>query len=228
MTDHNWRVRAGGVKTGIIALFVLLQVFLVFVARHDTMDVESAPNTVPTPSYRGGARIGQTFKAASDGLARIDVLLGTHGRANDGDIRFRVWELTPARRLVAEVVFNASDVRNNLYRTFRFPPQPHSKGRPFLFEFKSRASSVANSFAVWTNANDVYKDGEFLLNGRAVGGDLTFRAYARRPVWTELSRMARSRSGIFGSVIVVAVAFLFFELVSVLFLKKLLDVLWKG
>lgn len=226
--DHSLRTGAKAAKLAIIALFVLLQVFLVFVARHDTMDVDSYPNTVPTPNLRGGDRIGQTFKASADGLARIDVLLGTHGRANDKNIHFRVWELTPARRLAAEVVFNASDVRNNLYRTFRFAPQPHSKGGSFLFELESPASTVADSIAVWMNTNDVYKDGEFLFDDRPAGGDLTFRAYSRRPVWTELPRMARRHSGVLGSVFVLAVAVLFFEMVSVLFLKKLLDVLWKG
>jgi hypothetical protein len=214
-------------KAAVIALFVLLQVFLLFVARHDTMDVDSYPNTVPTPNLLGGDLIGQTFKAPSNGLARIDVLLGTHGRLNDKDVRFRLWELEPVRVLAVEIGFNASDVRNNLYRTFRFPPRPKSKGRAYLFELDSPASTPSNSIAVWMNASDVYPHGEFVFNGRAAGGDLTFRAYARRTVWEELPRIARHGSGVFRSVFVLAAAIFLFEAAAIALLKKLLDALGK-
>lgn len=214
-------------KAAVIALFVLLQVFLLFVARHDTMAVDSYPNTVPTPNLCGGDRIGQTFKAPSDGLARIDVLLGTHGRPNDKDVRFRLWELEPARVLAAEIGFNASDVRNNLYRTFRFPRRPKSKGRAYLFELDSPGSTPSNSIAVWMNTNDVCKDGEFFFDGLPAGGDLTFRAYARRTVWEELPRIARHGSGVFRSVFVLAAAIFLFEAAAIALLKKLLDALGK-
>jgi hypothetical protein len=215
-------------KAAIIVLFVLLQVFLLFVAHHDTMEVDTSPNSVPTPPILGGERTGQTFKAPSDGLARIDVLLGTHGRLNDKDVHFRLYELEPTRVLAAEVVFNASDVRNNLYRTFRFPPQPSSKGRSYLFELDSPASTPSNAIAVWMNAADVYPDGEFFFNGGAAGGDLTFRTYARRTVWEELPRIARHGSGVFRSVFLLAAAILLFEAAAVALLKKLLDALGKG
>ena len=214
-------------KAAIIALFILLQVFLLFVAHHDTMGVDSYPNTVPTPNLLGGDRIGQTFMAPSDGLARIDVLLGTHARPNDKDIHFKLWELESARALAADIVFNASDVRNNLYRAFRFPPRPKSKGRTYLFELESPASTPSNSIAVWMNTNDVCRDGEFIFDGRPAGGDLTFRAYARRTVWEELPRISRHGSGVFRSVFLLVAAIFLFEAAAIALLKKLLDALGK-
>jgi hypothetical protein len=228
MAGQSIQTGVKAAKLVIIALFVLLQIYLIFVIRHETMDIDSFPNTIPSPNLQGGVRVGQTFKAPADGLARIDVLLGTHGRINDKNIRFHLWEMTSPRKPSAEIVFNASAVGNNLYRTFRFTPQPHSKSCNYLFEFESPASTVDNSIAVWMSTNDIYNAGEFLFNDRAVGGDLTFRAYSRRPVWTELPRLMRPDSGILGSVFVLATTILLLEAVLVIFLKKLLDHLWKG
>ena len=214
---------ANAVRAIVPALFLALQAALLFFARVDTLVAESSPNAVPSPGLTGDVRLGQTFLSPAAGLARLDVLLGTYGRANSRDIFFRLWESGPPRRLAAEVVFNASEVRNNLYRTIRFAPEPGSKNRTYLFEFVSPDSTPGDSIAVWMNASDVYRAGEFFYGGRAAGGDLTFRAYARRPVRAGLPGLTRGLPGFLGTPVAAVAVVLLFELCAVLFLLKILE-----
>jgi hypothetical protein len=210
-----------------LALFILLQVLLLFVVRHDTQEIDSRPGTALGAPLQGGVCVGQTFKAPAGGLARIDVLFGTEGGTADGEIRFRLREPGSAGVPAVEIVFDASSLRNNLYRTFRFPSRRDSRGRTYLFELESAAPAASGGVAVRMHARDVYKDGEALLNGAPTGGDLAFRAYSRSPVWTEFPRMARRGNGPFRSVFLLAAAVLLFEAAAIVLLIKLLDSLRK-
>jgi len=61
----------------LLIVFVLAQVFLVAVPRHDTLDLEAWPNTRLSPRIFGERTVGQSFIAGKNGLSRVVVFLAT-------------------------------------------------------------------------------------------------------------------------------------------------------
>lgn len=211
------------VKIAAASVFILAHIWLVFFKTWDTLEINSRPNAVPSPQIMGGTEIGQTFVAPSDGLSRIDVMFGTYGRDNDRDVFFRVWEGRQRHKPVAEIVFNASDVLNNLYTPIAFDPVAGSGGRHYVFSLSSPDSTLDNALSVWINPADVYPGGRAFLNGRPLSGDLTFRTYSRRTPAQEWSRILAGvpeLPGFRGPSLLIA-AFLLFEAVQVAFFLML-------
>jgi hypothetical protein len=213
------------IKFSGLALFILMQIFLLFIKKHDTLDLDITPNTQPSPNIYGNGRMGQTFIARRNGLARIDVMLGTHKRQNDKDVLFSIVERKPEKKEVFTTRFNAASVEDNLYHRFEFPPVKTSDGREYYFFFQSPLSTPENSICVWTNTKNIYSDGQYLFNDLPAGGDLVFRVYSKRPVFTELRRIVKNYPGIFGQTWLLILAILFFEVIQILVLSKLLDFL---
>jgi len=211
------------IKITAAAVFLLFQAWLIFGKSHDTLYLDARPNAVPSPLIQGGTEVGQTFIAPSDGLGRIDVLLGTYARLNNQDIVFRLWEGGPGQRLVAKSIFNAADAADNLYRAFIFEPIRKSGGKMYTFVLSSPSSTRNNSLSAWMNAADVYPEGEALLNGLPIPGDLTFRTYAKRSVASELGRLlSHNASKLPGRKVLLIAVILFFEWAQVVFLLRLI------
>ena len=211
------------IKAGILFLFILLQIYLIFIKTHHTLDLEVYPNTNPSPNIYAKNTVGQTFIPKRDNISRIEVMLGTHERENDKDIIFSLWALTPERKLLAEKNFNASTVQNNLFNAIDFHPVPVSKNKTHYFQLQSPQSTPENSICVWMNGKDIYKQGAFTYNNKEANGDLIFRVYAKRPIYKELSRITRNYSGIFASYGFLIAAVIFFEVIQILILIKLLE-----
>jgi hypothetical protein len=218
----------GAARRAVVGLFVLFQACLIFVMKHDTLDLDVGPNTQPTENIYQGNRVGQTFVARADNVARVDVAMGTHGRANDGTVFFRLWEETPERTLLRETAFNAAAVKNNLFHTVRFKPVSDTMGRTYYFVFSSAESTYENSICAWMNRHDIYPEGRYFLRHEPGDGDLMFRVYSRETVAGGMSRVVRKYGGVFGSPAFFAAAMaLFAAAVTVLF-SKLLGLLWPG
>jgi hypothetical protein len=216
------------VKYLILALFILLQVYLIFIKKHLTLVTDVFPNAQPTPSIFGDRKIGQTFVSDKDNLSQIDLMLGTYGRENDRDVVFQLWEFAPEKKLVLEKVFNASNVRNNLYNPIEVRPQKKSRYKKYYFLLYSPESSLDNSICAWMNEEDIYREGNFILDNQDRDGDLVFRVYSKRPVYTELGRIVRNYPGILGNVYFLILAIIFFIAVQILVLSKLLDFMYKN
>jgi hypothetical protein len=227
LTMRSMRWNFAAVKFSIIGLFILFQVFLIFIKKHEALDIDSYPNTRPTANIYGYHKIGQTFVAERDNLCRIDLKLGTHGRENNKTVLFQLWQQTPKRTLVDQKEFNASAVKNNLYHPIRFPPVGGSREREFYFFLYSPESTPDDSICAWMNGKNIYDGGHMILNGRPRLGDLVFRVYSRRPVYTEIGRIVRNYSGVFGNKYILILVILLFVCVQVLVLNKLLESMHK-
>ncbi|MCJ7581804.1 MAG: glycosyltransferase [Candidatus Aminicenantes bacterium] len=210
-------------KSSFMILFILMQIFLIFLKRHHALDLDVTPGNQPSPNIYQTERVGQTFIAKRNSLARIDILIGTHGRNNDKDVIFVLREKRPERKVERKIIFNASTIPNNLYYPLEFKPIRKSKGKEYYFILQSPESTYENSICVWTNTNNIYSEGASVNNNAPVRGDLIFRAYSKKPVFTELTRIVRHYDGLFGSVWLLVLAILFFELVQILLLSKILD-----
>ncbi|MDH7513936.1 MAG: hypothetical protein QHH14_13395 [Clostridiales bacterium] len=213
------------VKYSVLFLFILLQIYLIFLKKHDTLDLDVYPNTTPTQLIYGRLTVGQTFFARSDNLCRVDIMMGTLDRQNDRDLVFELWEFGQTNEILRSTTVNTSRLLNNLYNSFTFKPVRKSKNREFAFILSSPTSWPENSVCAWMNHRNIYKRGSVLLNDAAGRGDLVFRVYSKRPISTELHRIVRNYPGIFGKTWFLILSILLFEGASFLMLIKLLDLL---
>lgn len=208
-----------------LLLFILFQVYLIFIRKHYALDIDASPGTNPSINIYQDLKIGQTFVSKRNNLARIDVAMGTHRRTNTKDVIFQLWEFSPKRELIVEKTFNASTVKDNLLFPLDFKPIKKSKGKTYYFAFSSPESTFENSVCTWMNKKNIYREGSFYLGNSRRRGDLVFRVYSRRPVFTELGRVVRNYSGLFASKTLLIVVIVLFEIVQVVFLSKLLDMI---
>ena len=211
------------VKFTVLALFILLQLYLIFLKSHYALDLDITPNTQPSPNLFAEEKIGQTFLAKRNGLTRIDVMLGTHKRTNNKNITFTLRERIPERKVIFQTTFNAASVIDNLYHPIFFKPIHNSRNKEYYFVLHSPESTFDNSLSVWTNTRNLYREGQLMIKHQPMLGDMVFRVYSKRPIFTELSRIIRNYSGIFSKTWALILAILFFELVQILVLSKLLD-----
>jgi hypothetical protein len=216
------------VRFGVLMLFITMQIFLIFIKRHDALDLDISPNTVPTPNIHGLNQIGQTFIAKRDNIARIDIMLGTHGKTNTGPVTFRLWELSSPRKQEVNISFEASEVGNNLYHSLRFKPIRDSQDRNYFFLLTAPKATAENSISAWMNDRSIYREGEYWFQNQKATGDLVFRVYSKRPIAAELGRIVRNYEGIFGSKTVLIIAITLFELAQVMMLWWLLGYIYRS
>jgi hypothetical protein len=216
------------VRYTVLVLFIALQLFLIFLKKHDALDLDIAPNNVPSPQIFGRNQIGQTFIAKRNDLARIDIMLGTHGRLNSGPVTFRLWELSSPRKQKLNFTFDASEVRNNLYHTLKFDPIRDSRDKAYYFLLTAPNASEGNSISAWMNNQNIYREGSYWFQNQESEGDLVFRVYTKRPIAQELGRIVRNYSGIFASKTALIFAIFFFETAQVLMLWWLLGYIFRS
>lgn len=215
------RSRSFILKGVIVFLFIGLQFCLIFIKKHYTLDIDAYPNTNPTVTIHGERIVGQTFVAERDHLSKIEIMVGTFGRENDGDVIFELG--VSKEKAVEKKVFNASQVKNNRYHSIVFSSQKNSRGKQYYFTLSSPESTPDNSICAWMNAGDIYPEGEYFLNDQVRGGDLVFRAYSSQRVSAVLSEMAKNRPGIWGNTYVLMVSVVLFITLQAAVLFKLLN-----
>jgi len=123
-----------------------------------------------------GTVYGQTFVASRDRLAQVALRLATFARANHGTITVRLRDRA-AGDLMVERRIDVSEIADNAWHTFRFPPIASSAGRRFVIELSSPDAGPGNAVTVWYAPFDAYPDGTRLVDGHEVPGDLTLRLF---------------------------------------------------
>jgi len=211
-----------------LAAFVLLQVYLIGIARHETLFLDVSPHDTPSPRIFGPRKVGQTFSVRKNGLSRLDVLVGTYGRAVGADLRFELWEVKPAEILAAETTIPASALKDNLFASAVFKPVRRSEGKTYKFAVSAPGAAGDDSVSLWMSSRDIYRGGETLFNDSPAGGDIVFRAYAKRPVIAELGRVTSKYPGILGSPLVFVLAAVLSEGILIYFFWRLLGGLFGG
>lgn len=215
------RSRSFILKGVIVFLFIGLQFYLIFIKKHFTLDIDAYPNTKPTVTIHGERIVGQTFVAERDHLSKIEIMLGTFGRENDGDVIFELG--VSKEKAVEQKVFNAAQVKNNRYHSIVFSSQKNSKGKQYYFTLSSPESTPDNSICAWMNTEDIYPDGQYFFNNQPPGGDLVFRTYSLQPVSAVLGKINENYPGIWGSQIFLILTVILFIALEVVILIKLLD-----
>ncbi len=152
------------------------------------------------------AAVGQTFVAEYAGLSRIEVMLATYARPNTGPLTFHLRSSPDAEEDLTTLAFDAAGVVDNRCYVFEFPPIRNSAGRSYYFCLEAPQAAPGNAITVWGNTEDVYPDGEAILQGVAGNGvrDLTFRLGYNPPLWQRVSiltqRLTANKPSVWGDV----------------------------
>jgi len=139
---------------------------------------------------KGDVTIGQTFFAPQNGLHRIDLLFRTFGRRNTHDVTFYLKPGLDSPDIIYQETFNASDVGNNRWRTFEFPPIPNSAGKSYFFYLASPNSVAGNAITLGGGSGDFYEDGAAHVGPMPMQADVAFRTYYGLSTQEKLSTLA--------------------------------------
>ena len=166
-------------KGGFILVYCifLISVFIwIFVLFSKKIVVFNQPkNNIPVGEIYGEAKIGQTFVAEYNNLSAIEVLLATYGRENSGEFIFHLKNDVSSEEDLFRYKGDISRVKNNKYNNFWFPKIRSSKGKKFYFYLEAPQSQPGNAITIWSNSEDIYKEGEKIVNGVISEGDLVFK-----------------------------------------------------
>jgi len=200
------------VRPLLLVAFLLSQIFLLTIPRHDTLDLETWPNTQPSPRIFGTRTVGQSFVPRINNLSRIDIFLGTYRQTLSSDLVFRLFEGGPAGRLAAEVRVPGPNVRDNLFTPIEFKPLRKSRGKLLTFVLSMPGAGEAEGPSLWINSADLLPTGTLSVDGRPTPGDGIFRTYSRRTILAEWERISHGVPGRWGNPFTLAVVALLFEI----------------
>jgi hypothetical protein len=167
---------------------------LVSVSWPQLATVRQEHNNVPAGELVAGRQFGQTFGAAFSGLYRVDVMLATYARTNEGPVLFHMSDGVGGAELIT-ITIDASRLCDNAYQRFFFDPIERSANREFLFYLEAPGSETGNAITVWKTSFDSYPGGQAYVDGHPAEGDVRFAAYYRSnpsEVWDSLSSRVRS------------------------------------
>ena len=167
---------------------------------------------VTTGEIRGANQPGQTFVAQYNNLARVEVFGGVGHTSDVGHLIFHLKTDPAAPRDLAIAVVDATQLADDHYWTFSFPPIPNLYGRAFYFYFEAPDAPPHQAPMIWYNQADDYPAGTRMAQGQPVGGDLTFRTEAQldsdRPWFVRVLDGGSTRASIFENVRVLPRAWL--------------------
>ena len=151
----------------------------------------------------GNVRFGQTFVASYSDLYRIDVVMSTYGRRNTQSVVFHLKEGLDAEVDIVTMPFDASDVRDEAWRSFIFPPLPDSAGQWYYLYLESPESEPGNAITVMGREGDPYLSGQGYINDHPVAADMAFRVYYKvnpvQKINIVLRSLAANKPAVWGS-----------------------------
>ncbi len=156
----------------------------------DLPDAEQRRNNEPVGELLAGETIGQTFGVNFAGLYRVDIMLATFARTNQGSVIVRLRTSPTSGDLLAEMTLDVSQIADNSYVSLTFAPIVDSAGRSFYVEVQGVDGSPGNAITAWAETADLYPDGQLWHNGAPRNGDLRFRSFTSQNLFSEKWRLA--------------------------------------
>lgn len=125
-----------------------------------------------------GVKIGQTFKVGHNNLNMIKLLANNMKLQNKDRIVFHLKEAGQNNDL-AIINLSGGNVGENFILRLQFTPIKDSAGKNFYFYLEGKEGESLTPIEIHYNADDVYHQGEAMVDGKPVPGDLFFRTYYR-------------------------------------------------
>jgi hypothetical protein len=168
----------------LMGLFILFQVYLVFIKDYRVLDYSRYMNEFPQPLFGEGEerqvqKVSQGFRTPAP-LARIDIMLGNYAATpKNGSLQLGIYR---DKQCLFLSNHPANEVKDNQFHSFVISTAKIPAGSYFL-ELRFSSTNREDRLAVWTCQKDIYPYGEFFVNGKKQAGDMTFRVYYRSTLW---------------------------------------------
>jgi len=159
----------------ILSVIIIAIIFFSISLSRIVVIFNQPKNNIPVGEIYGNIKIGQTFVAEYNNLSAIEVLLATYNRENTGDFIFHLKSDVKRKEDIYSFKGDMRKVQNNEFFRFSFPKIGNSKKKKYLFYFEAPQAQPDNAITIWSNTEDLYKDGEKIINGAASQGDLVFK-----------------------------------------------------
>ena len=141
---------------------------------------------VPLGELDKNREFGQTFHYNLNNLSGVSFKLGTYMRKNEGPLQIGIRNLG-SKRDIYQTSIQADSITDNEYFDFRFPPVKFSKGKDYYVYIKSLSSAKDKSITAYSSTVDSYPGGELFINGEPQAGDLAFKVYYNRTIFSYIS-----------------------------------------
>jgi hypothetical protein len=198
---HTWR--AAGVASAIVVTMLLIGLWQVQQAAGRIRTEQLAASSA-VGELVGSATSGQTFVSAFPGLARVEVLMASYGRQVTGTFLFHLRDAAGAGDDLVVLACDASQVRDNAFYVFKFPPIRDSAGRSLYFYLEAPQARPGNAITLLGSTQDTLTDGEAVFQG-VQGGEVRDLAFRVRYDTTlperfsvVLDRLSASKPGLLG------------------------------
>jgi len=141
-------------------------------------------------------KIGQTFISNKDNLNIIILDLRNAMLKNEQSIFFYLKEVGTDRDL-REIQINGLNVGDPGSVRLQFEPISDSAGKSYYFYLESPSSTVFDAVEIFHSPKDVYSEGEMMVNGQKLEGELRFASYyypgSKTTMFREMIRDFRAR-----------------------------------
>jgi len=121
-------------------------------------------------------KIGQTFLANKDNLNIIILDLKNAALKNQQPIYFHLEETKTARSL-REIEISGLNVGDPSSVRLQFDPILDSAGKEYYFYLDSPTSTGEDAIEVYYSSQDLYSEGEMMVNDKSIVGELRFVSY---------------------------------------------------
>lgn len=179
LTRKEIRNKKNKINIALVIIGILIGLTIIYQKNIKALFLSTSQEAaeVPVGQIITGREVGQTFYCSHNNLACVEAKLATYKRRNRQDVVFYLKESPTAKKVIYKQSFNASDVRDNTYRSFNFPSISDSKGKTYYFSFKSPRSKKGDAITIWSSNNDRYKKGSLYINKEKESRDLAFKTY---------------------------------------------------
>jgi hypothetical protein len=200
-------------KVGSIALAVVALVWAILQLPVEVPDANSPLEGNAGGAINASATLGQTLVANRNGINRVDVVLSTENRVDQGNLKFSIMEVpwSQSREVTRPVAglpigkigdFRPGTIMQRWY-SFSFEPIPDSAGKRLYFSLESKELPQSSSVNLLMYFYNEYPFGEAYINGDTTNAHVVFRTYAQGNlgdligVWVE--NLTRDRPGLLGN-----------------------------
>lgn len=124
----------------------------------------------------GDKEVGQTFVVNKDNLNIIILDLKNAALKNQQPIYFHLEEAKTARSL-KEIEISGLNVGDPSSVRFQFDPILNSAGKKYRFYLYSPTSTEEDAIEVYYSSQDLYSEGEMMVDNQKLEGELRFTSY---------------------------------------------------
>ena len=117
----------------------------------------------------------QSFKLSGNNFDEIDVLFATYGRKNTGSVQVSLTDSSGTN--IFQQSLDVSNLRDNTFVPFKFPPVKNSSGKTFSLSISSSNTNHKNAVTVWAMRPPIPADTSLKLGGKSNPGVIVFDAF---------------------------------------------------